>query len=87
MLDSHCSWGWAILALQLLGLCSVLLTRFPIPHRAGLGTFLACLLAVGGATFFALSQGSSCWVPWGTTFSLMVVGAIFQSPSTTLHAI
>lgn len=87
MLDSHCSWSWAFLALQLLGLCSVLLARLPIPHFAGLGVFVTCLVAVGGATFFALAYGSGCWVPCGTTFSLMIVGAIFQSPSTTLHAI
>ncbi len=87
MLNEICPWSFAFLALQLVGLLSVLLARLPIPHRAGWGAFFACLIVIGSLTCISLTQGSSCWVPCGTTFSMMIVGAIFHSPTTTLHAL
>jgi hypothetical protein len=87
MLGEMSGWGWGLLALQLLGLCSVLLARLPIPGRWSSGVYTGCLVAVGLTTLVAMAHGSGCWMPCGTTFSLMIVGAIFDSPSPPLTAI
>ena len=73
---------WALIALQLVGLCTILLARLPIPHRLGLIAFLGCLLSLGAVTFLTFAGGGSGWAPCGTVFGVMIVGAIFDgSPS------
>ncbi len=79
---------WALLGLQLIGLCTVVLARLPIPHRLGLYAFLGCMLLLGAVTFITFTAGHGGWAACGTVFGVMVVGAIFDgSPSTATAGI
>lgn len=69
---------WGTLALQLVGLASVVIARLPCqcPLKSTVcrGLFLACLLTLAVATMAAIHAGSGVWAWCGTTFSLMAVG-------------
>jgi hypothetical protein len=68
---------WAVLALQVIGLSSMLLAR--MPHASWLHTccrhiFIVCLVVGGVATIYAMGSKSDCWAWCGTMFSIMAVG-------------
>lgn len=68
---------WSMLALQVVGLASMLLARMPHPtllHTWCRRLFVVCLIVVGLATIYAMGSQSSSWAWCGTTFSLMAVG-------------
>ncbi|QDU27257.1 hypothetical protein ETAA8_23440 [Anatilimnocola aggregata] len=70
---------WATLALQLVGLVSVVLAR--LPRRCPLQCacfrtlFFGCLIGLAVATMVAIEAQSGSWAWCGTTFSVMAVGA------------
>lgn len=78
MLGIGDSFGWCLFALQIFGLFTVLLARSTAPCVWRLGTFIGSLIAIGVTTAFYLCQGDNSWVPCGSTFSLMVVGAVLD---------
>jgi hypothetical protein len=68
---------WSVLALQMVGLASMLLARMPHPtllHNCCRRLFIACLIIVGLATIYAMGSQTSSWAWYGTTFSLLAVG-------------
>ncbi|MEX2175257.1 MAG: hypothetical protein WD872_12925 [Pirellulaceae bacterium] len=70
---------WTLLAIQFVGLVTMVLGRMPQSsalHSFCRTCFLACLIAVGLATI-GTSMGShtSCWAWCATIFSMMAVGA------------
>lgn len=69
---------WCTLALQLVGLASVVIARLPcrcpLKSTACRVLFLACLLSLAIATMAAIHMGNGVWAWCGTTFSLMAVG-------------
>ncbi len=73
---------WGTLALQLIGLGSVVLARLPCrcPLQSTFCrlTFFACLFGVAVATMIAIEAHSGSWAWCATTFSLMAVGATFD---------
>lgn len=77
---------WGTIALQLVGLASVVLARLrcrcPLKSTCCRMLFFGCLLGVAVATMFAIQAGSGSWAWCGTTFSLMAVGATFDLRST-----
>ena len=69
---------WSALAIQMIGLVSMVLARMPhftLLHSACRSLFLGCLVAVGISTVYAMGCHSSCWAWFGTVFSVMAVGA------------
>ncbi|WP_425617505.1 hypothetical protein NA78x_001183 [Anatilimnocola sp. NA78] len=70
---------WGTIALQLLGLASVVLAR--LPRRCPIACtcfrtlFFGCLIGLAVATMVAIEAQSGTWAWCGTTFSLMAVGA------------
>jgi hypothetical protein len=77
---------WGLLALQLVGLASVVLARMPcrcpLKSTCCRAVFFACLFGVAAATMLAIDARSGLWAWCGTTFSLMAVGATFDGRST-----
>ena len=77
---------WSTLALQLVGLASVVLARLPcqcpLKSTCCRALFFSCLLGVAVATMFAIQANSGSWAWCGTTFSLMAVGATLDMRST-----
>jgi hypothetical protein len=73
---------WGTLALQLVGLASVVLARLPcncpLKSTCCRVCFFACLVGVAAATMLAIDARSGVWAWCGTTFSLMAVGATFD---------
>lgn len=73
---------WGVLALQIVGLASVVFARLPkssCPIQACCRSlFVGCLIFVGVATMLAIGMESGCWAWCGTTFSIMAVGATFD---------
>lgn len=68
---------WSVLALQVVGLASMLLARMPhatLLHNCCRPLFIACLIVVGLATIYAMGSQTSSWAWYGTTFSLLAVG-------------
>ena len=69
---------WGTIAVQLIGLASVVIARIPCqcPLKANVcrGLFLACLTGLAIATMAAIQMESVAWSWYGTTFSLMAVG-------------
>lgn len=70
---------WSMLALQLVGLGSVVLARLrchcPLKSTCCRVVFFACLFGMAAATMFAIDARSGLWAWSATTFSLMAVGA------------
>jgi hypothetical protein len=69
---------WSMLAIQMVGLASMVLAR--MPHTSSVHAicrvlFLGCLVLVGLTTVYAMGCHSSCWAWSGTIFSIMAVGA------------
>jgi hypothetical protein len=77
---------WSMVALQLVGLASVVLARLrcqcPFKSTVCRVLFFGCLLGVAVATMFAIQAGSGSWAWSGTTFSLMAVGATLDMRGT-----
>ena len=69
---------WGTLALQLIGLASVVIARLPcrcpLKSTACRVLFVGCLLIMAVATMAAVQSHSGLWAWCGTTFSLMAVG-------------
>lgn len=68
---------WSMVALQFVGLASILLARFPhacIKQGYCRGLFVLCLMVLGFATIYSIGAESSYWAWCGTTFSVMAVG-------------
>ncbi|WP_254512478.1 hypothetical protein [Anatilimnocola floriformis] len=69
---------WGTLALQLIGLASVVIARLPcrcpLKSTACRVLFVACLLSLAVATMVAIHAQNGAWAWCGTTFSLMAVG-------------
>jgi hypothetical protein len=69
---------WGTIALQLIGLASVVIARIPCrcPLKSNVcrGLFLACLTGLAVATMAAIQIESVAWTWYGTTFALMAVG-------------
>jgi hypothetical protein len=75
---------WLIVAVQLVGFASVAMAR--LGEQAWFGgvlrhAFFGCLLAVGGATAWAVYLQDASWVFGATTLGLMSVGATFECGS------
>lgn len=69
---------WGTLALQFIGLASVILARMPrrcaVQCACFRTLFFGCLILVAVATMFAIEAQSGSWAWCGTTFSLMAIG-------------
>jgi hypothetical protein len=68
---------WSVLALQIVGLASMMLARMPQAsalHTCCRRVFLVCLVFVGVATIYAMGSRGDSWAWCGTMFSLMAVG-------------
>jgi hypothetical protein len=73
--------AWILVALQLTGLLSALLTRLTegCCYRRGFQwLFLALLALIGGSTMFAIQLGSFSWLASGTTLAVMVVAGVWD---------
>ncbi len=73
--------GWTALAMQLLGLASVVVLRLSPSAAAAAGCqclFVGSFGMVGLATAVTLVLGTSLWPGCCVTLSLMVVGAILD---------
>jgi hypothetical protein len=73
-----------MLAIQMVGLVSMVLAR--MPHTSSMHAvcrllFLGCLVVVGLTTVVAMGCHNSCWAWSGTVFSIMAVGATADSGS------
>jgi hypothetical protein len=75
--------GSLVLSAQTLGLGSAWLTRrsegSPV-QKFSQGFFVVSLVLVGAATIAAMGLGPCAWLSSGTTFSVMLVGAICDFP-------
>lgn len=72
---------WVLMAVQMVGLGSVLLGRLPESsqlHEYCRGVYMGCVIVLGLATMIAIGCNSGCWAWCGTTFSIMIVGGVFD---------
>jgi hypothetical protein len=79
---------WSALAVQMLGIVSMVLAR--MPHTSSVHSvcrmlFLACLVLVGIGTVWAMGAHSNCWAWFGTVFSVMAVGATADFGAVTVE--
>jgi hypothetical protein len=69
---------WGTIALQLIGLASVVLARMPrrcaVQCACFRTLFFGCLVALAVATMVAIEARSGSWAWCSTTFSLMAIG-------------
>lgn len=81
---------WSVLALQIVGLGSMMLARMPQQasalHTCCRRVFLLCLVFVGMATIYAMGSRGDSWAWCGTMFSIMAVGGTADLGSATRMA-
>ena len=78
MLPTEMNLGGLLVTVQLIGAVALLLIRVAAPGRCqqiAHWLFLAWMAVAGVGTLSVVHVGCQLWLPMGTTFAVMVVGA------------